>query len=170
MMRHEKVYLTGGVDEDFVSNAREEIRKAISRGGPGCGLVLSINSGGGSVFDGLDLFGYIREVSDSGHKVTTVASGYCASMAGVLVQAGDVRQIRKDSYIHLHEAASMGQGKASELSDQAQLLERLTKQLLQIYADRSVLTYDEIFEKVNRQEWWLSAREALEVGFVDEII
>ena len=166
----ENVYLTGEVDELFVANGREEIRRAIGRGGPGTELKISINSGGGSVFDGLDLFGFIREVSNSGYKITTVASGYCASMAGVLVQAGDVRQIRKDSYIHLHEAASMGQGKASELSDQAQLLERLTKQLLQIYDDRSVLSYGEIFEKVNRQEWWLSAREALEVGFVDEII
>jgi ATP-dependent protease ClpP protease subunit len=166
----ESVYLSGGVDDNFVSDAREKIRKALSRGGAGCELVIDINSPGGSVFSGLDLFGYIREVSSKGHKVTTIASGYCASMGGVLIQAGDVRAIRKDSYLHLHEAGSMSAGKAADLLDEAQLLVRLTEQMVRIYAERTKMPYQAIYDRITRQEWWLSAEEALEAGFVDVVI
>ena len=61
-------------------------------------------------------------------------------------------------------------GNSSEIADAAELLERLTKQMVDIYARRSMLEASEIYERIRRQEWWLTAAEALEVGFVDEVI
>lgn len=165
----EVVYLSGEVSDEMVAYGRDKLYKIMKRS-PGCDIVVDINSGGGSVFAGLDLFGVIREASKRGHKVTTIASGFTASMGGVLLQAGDVRQIREDSHLHLHEALAGGQGNASDLTDVAELLTRLTRQMVEIYARRSILTADAIHDRIKRQDWWLSAEEALAVGFVDEII
>ena len=165
----QRVYLTGVVDAQFVALGRKKLYK-IMQTFPGSEIIVDINSPGGSIFEGLDLFGVIREASKKGQKVTTVASGFCASMGGVLLQAGDVRQIREDSHLHLHEALSMAGGNSSEIADAAALLEKLTRQMVEIYARKSSLTADEIHDRIKRQDWWLTAEEALAVGFVDEVI
>jgi len=141
---------------------------------PGDPLRIEFFSPGGSILAGLDMFDDIRRASDAGHHVTTVITGYAASMAGVLVQAGDHRVIGKHSYLHLHEGSGWSVGKVSSQKDELQFLETLTRQMCKIYADRAArvggtLTADELYSMIERRELWLSAEEALEYRFVDEI-
>lgn len=139
---------------------------------PGCDLRIEFNSGGGSVLDGLELFDAIREASDAGHRVTTYIGGLAASMAGILVQAGDERLIGRNSWLHLHEVSTGAIGKASDLMDEAELAKRLTLQACEIYADRSPkkkVTAEKVHKLMERHEVWLSPEEALEYGFVDSI-
>ena len=85
-------------------------------------------------------------------------------------QAGDTRQIREGSYLHIHEAASNAGGKASEVMDYAKFLEKISRQMCDIYAKRSKLNADEIYELMARKEWLMVCHEALALGFVDEIV
>jgi ATP-dependent protease ClpP protease subunit len=92
-------------------------------------------------------------------------------MGGLIAQAGDVRQIRRHSWLHIHEASAGAWGKASDMKESAEYIERITRDMAEIYANRgAVKSAQEIYDRIERREWWLSAEEALAEGFVDEIV
>lgn len=164
------VRLTAGIDDDTVGEARAELYD-LARLYPGQPLTLDINSPGGSVFAGMELFGVLRELSADGHQIITRIGGHGASMGGILLQAGDVRQIRKNSYLHIHEVSSGAIGKASEMMESAVFAEKLTREIAEIFASRgAVKTANEIYDRMVGKEWWMNAEEALAEGFVDEIV
>lgn len=132
-------------------------------------ITIIFNSGGGSVFDGLWLGDVIEGIIDSGIHVETIIHGMAASMAGILVQFGSHRVIGRNSWLHLHEVSTGSMGKASDLMDTAEHAKRLTMQACDIYARRGHKTADEVHAMMDRQEVWLTAPQALEYGFVDQI-
>lgn len=157
------------VDTTSVLQCRRTL-ETWSRQNPDCTMQIIFNSPGGSVFDGWLLFDTIGKLKRSGHHVTTTCLGMAASMAGALMQAGDHRQIGAESFLMLHETSAGHMGKASILRDGAELSQRLTKQMVEIYARRSTLSAEEIEARMTRTDWWVSAEEALEYGFVDAIV
>jgi ATP-dependent Clp endopeptidase proteolytic subunit ClpP len=142
---------------------------AWSRRDPGSDITIVFNSPGGDVFDGLALYDYIRELSDKGHKITTAARGMAASMGGILLQAGDERLMGPNCYLMIHEVSTFGLGKVSDIEDEVELAKRLQKRLLGILAERSTMTVKQIESKWKRRDWWVSAIEAVDLGFADRI-
>src|SRR5690606_3466048 len=132
-------------------------------------ITLIFNSPGGSVFDGFALFDKLRSLSARGHRIVTECHGMAASMASILMQAGDHRVMGPESFQMLHETSSGAIGKASELSDTADLAKRLTRRAAEIYARRGAVSADEFFERMQRRDYWIDAEECLELGLIDEI-
>lgn len=136
-------------------------------------ITIDYRSPGGNVLAGFDLYDYVRRMSRAGHYVTTRVAGYSASMAGVLLQAGDRRVIGAQSHLHLHEVSSAAIGKVTEMMDAVEFSKKLTHQICQIYIDRAgdkaTMTSEALYEWIERRERWLNAEEALAYGFVDEI-
>jgi ATP-dependent Clp endopeptidase proteolytic subunit ClpP len=132
-------------------------------------IKLIFNSPGGSVFDGLALFDYLTELRSDGHQITTVGMGMAASMGGVLLQAGSHRVLAPNAYMLIHEVSSLAWGGASELEDEVAFVKRLQDRILDILAERSTMTRQQIARKWKRKDWWLDAPEALKLGFVDEV-
>lgn len=133
---------------------------------------IVFHSPGGSVFDGMRLFDVIHGLSKRGggtHHITTVAQGYAASMASILLQAGDTRVMGRQSYQLIHEISSVAMGSATALEDELATLRMIQAQVVDIYCERSTLTADFIRDKWTRRDWWISANESLELGLVDEI-
>lgn len=139
------------------------------RNDPETPIEIILSSPGGYVFDGFGFYDFIVDLGKKGAQITTRASGYAASMAGILLQAGSVRAISPNSYIMIHEVGGEAWGKMSEVRDEVDLMERLEKTCFEILAARSKFTVDELREKCKRKDWWLSAREAKRYGFVDVI-
>lgn len=140
-----------------------------ARRDPGEPIKVIFNSPGGSIFDGMALFDYLRELQADGHHITTVGLGMAASMGGVLLQAGQHRVMGPRAYMLIHEVSSLAWGGASELEDEVAFVKRLQDDILEVLAERSTMTKQQIARKWKRKDWWLSAREALELGFIDEI-
>lgn len=163
------VYVFNTEVSDVSVKAARNCLMAWHRRFPDAPMEIVFSSPGGSVFAGYALFDLMRFLSRSGHHITTVAQGYAASMAGVLLQAGDTRVIGAESYLMIHEVSSMALGKSSELGDAAELAKRLTRQSAEVYARRANMTADEIEDRMLRRNWWIGAEEALRLGFVDEI-
>jgi ATP-dependent Clp endopeptidase proteolytic subunit ClpP len=164
-----RVYpLTGEISSISVKYAIDTITEWF-RLDPEAPIEIVINSGGGSVFAGLALFDYIQMVRGAGCPVTTTAVGMAASMAGVLLQAGSTRVMSEHSYLMVHEASTATWGKLSELRDEVELIDKLEERMLLILAERSTMSAKQIKAKCARRDWWLSAQEALKLGFCDEI-
>jgi ATP-dependent Clp endopeptidase proteolytic subunit ClpP len=158
----------GTVSEDRVDHAIRTLGEW-SRTRPGAAITIVLNSPGGSVIDGLALFDFIQVLKQAGHHIEVVAAGYAASMGGVLLQAGTTRVAQRNSFMLIHEAATVAGGKSSDLEDQVKFIERLQKKLLAILAERSTLSEQQIRNRWKRKDWWLDADEMLALGFVDEI-
>lgn len=136
---------------------------------PGEEIKIVFNSPGGSVMDGLALFDYIQTIKSAGTPIETSVLGQAASMAGVLLQAGDTRVMGQNAYMLIHEVSAGAIGSMSEIEDSAKFTRRMQDRLLKILAERSTLTKDEIQERWERKDWWLDSDEALALGFCDEV-
>jgi ATP-dependent protease ClpP protease subunit len=69
----------------------------------------------------------------------------------------------------IHEISSIGIGKMSELEDEIKFLKRLQERCLEILADRSNLSKQQIKTRWTRKDWWLDAEETVKYGFADRI-
>lgn len=143
---------------------------------PGCGITLVFNSPGGSVIAGMALFDFLRGLSEEGHHITTVTQGYAASMAGILLQAGDTRVMGRESYVLIHEVSAGAVGKVGELDDELKFIRKICTRVVQIFVERSracnpakPLTERFFKSSWERQDWWLDSEECLRYGIVDEV-
>lgn len=140
---------------------------------PGKPVILNLYSPGGSVFAGFVAMDSIREAQADGVHVTAKVRGMAASMAGIIAQAADVRLIGKDSYLMLHEVSSgmFGGYKLSELADEKEFTERLTRQAMDWFARRSdgQWTVDALMAKIKKQDWWVGAAESVQLGLMDGV-
>lgn len=139
------------------------------RQNPGAPFEVVFSSPGGSIFDGMSLFDYIQTLREQGHYITTGAAGMAASMAGILLQAGDHRWIGEQSWILIHRASFGAFGSTYEIEDEVEFIKRVEERIISIFTKRSNLTAKKIQSNWNRKDWWLSADESLEYGLVDEV-
>lgn len=147
---------------------------------PGCEIEIIFSSPGGSVVDGMVLFDFIKQLRRKGHKVTTGALGYAASMAGILLQAGEHRWVGKESYILIHQISFGTHGRFGEVEDEVKWVKKMQERVLDIFAERcqyageqgtaaKPFTREQLATNWDRKDWWLDSDEALEGGVVDEI-
>lgn len=140
-----------------------------SRLSPKCDMEIVFSSPGGSIIDGFELFDFIQELRSRGHKIITGSLGMAASMAGILLMAGDVRWIGHQCWMMIHRAAFGAIGKTYEVEDEVRLVKRIEERCLDIFVARSKLTKQKIKRNWDRKDWWIDADECLELGLVDEI-
>jgi len=140
-----------------------------SRLDPKCDIEIIFSSPGGEIISGFELFDFIQSLRNKGHHITTGSLGYAASMAGILLQAGDTRWIGGQSWLMIHRAAFAAYGKTFEIEDEVEFVKRIEERILDIFTSRSSLTKRKIKRNWDRKDWWISADEALESKLVDEI-
>lgn len=140
-----------------------------SRLKPKCDIEIVFSSPGGEIISGFELFDFIQELRTKGHHITTGSLGYAASMAGILLMAGDKRWIGHQSWMMIHRAAFGAWGKTFEIEDEVKFVKRIEGRIIDIFTLRSKLTKLKIKRNWDRKDWWISADECLEIGLVDEI-
>jgi ATP-dependent Clp endopeptidase proteolytic subunit ClpP len=136
---------------------------------PKCGIEVIFSSPGGSIIDGFELFDYMQYLRNEGHHLTTGTLGMAASMAGILLQAGDTRWIGQQAWMMIHRAAFGAYGKTFEIEDEVKFVKRVEERILDIFTSRSELTRNKIKRNWERKDWWISSEEAVDLRLVDEI-
>lgn len=133
-------------------------------------VTIICNSGGGDIYDGLAIIDTMNYINSD---VSTNVVGMAASMAAVIASSGTKgkRFILPHSRFMIHQPLSGNNGwkQASDLEIQVNEVNSLKKELYQILSENSGLPYDEI-ERMSDRDNWLTANEAIEKGFMDEII
>jgi len=132
-------------------------------------LDIEINSPGGSVFDGYTIYQEIRSLRDRGVTVNATITGMAASMASVICMACDKVAIVKHGRMMIHDASSGTHGNAESLRKTADILDGISDNIAEIYSERTGIEKEEVREMM-RRETWMTARESLANGFVDEVL
>lgn len=128
-------------------------------------LNIRINSPGGSVFDGMAIYERIKQ--HRGKKKIYI-DGLAASIASIIILAGDEIITGEGSMIMLHKPMIFSGGNANDLEKAIQVLDKIENQMVGIYARRTGMKRDEI-ESILEQETWFTAEEAKAKKLVDTI-
>ena len=131
-------------------------------------ISIYINSPGGSVYAGLGIYDTMQFIKPD---VATICTGIAASMAAVLLCAGEKgkRSGLTHSRVMIHQPLSGVQGQASDIEIAAKEVLKLKDELYHIIANHSGQTFDKVYEDSDR-DYWMKAEVAKEYGMIDEIL
>ena len=135
-------------------------------------ITLNISSPGGVVTEGLAMVDMLEAYEG---EVTTLGYGLVASIASVVLLAGDKVRMTPNSFLMIHNPWTLAMGDSTELSATADLLAKMEEKLKNVYVsklEKSGKTSGNLALKVKRwmdAETWFTAQEALDAGFIDEI-
>ena len=128
---------------------------------------VHINSSGGNVFEGHAIYNMLKMHKA---KINIYIDSLAASIASVIAMSGDTIFMHKNSFLMIHNSWIMTVGNAKELRDTADLLDKTDEASNQAYLDRALNISEEELKELLDAETWLTASEALEKGFIDEIL
>ena len=125
-------------------------------------LRVNIASQGGSVMEGVAIYNALRK---HGAKVRTVIESGALSMASYIFLAGDEREIPANGFIMLHPPQTEAVGDDVDMEKTAQMLKTIRSAMVETYADRTGQTIEQIEALMADGGSWLSAQQALDLGF-----
>lgn len=131
-------------------------------------IQIYINSPGGSVYDGLGVYDVMQYISP---KIATVNTGMAASMAFVLMIAGEKGQRASLPHARFMQHQPMGgaHGQASDIEITAREIQKLKKELYEIIAKHTGQKYDKVHLDCDR-DYWMTAKEAEAYGCIDKVL
>ena len=129
-------------------------------------LIVNINSPGGSVYAASEIYAHIKKFP--GISVSEI-TGVCASAASIIMTATKRTVIAPVGAVMIHNASVVAQGDYREMEAMKQLLLQTNQAIMQTYVAKTGKTEEELTQMMNA-ETWMNAQQALEHGFVDEIM
>lgn len=149
---------------EWDSTSPNDIRKALDELKTGELLTVLINSGGGDVMAGQEIYSILRERNDVEIKIQSIAG----SAASVIAMAGH-SEISPVGMLMIHNVSMFGAGgDYHDMQKNAEILKQMNAALSGAYVSKTGKSEEEILKLMDR-ETWLTANQALELGFVDEI-
>ena len=131
-------------------------------------ISIYLNSPGGSVTAGLGIYDTMQFISS---PVATICTGMAASMAAVLLVAGQEgkRSALPHSRVMIHQPLGGVQGQASDIEITAREIQKMKKELYTIISEHSHTPFDKVWADSDR-DYWMSAQEAKEYGMIDQVL
>jgi ATP-dependent Clp protease protease subunit len=164
----DRVIFLGTEVNDYTANVLQAQLLYLDANDPGKDINLYINSPGGSVYAGLGIYDTMQFITCD---VATICTGMAASMAAVLLVAGQEgkRSALPHSRVMIHQPLGGVQGQASDIEIEAREIQKLKKELYTIIADHSHTDYEKVWNDSDRN-YWMTAEEAREYGMIDQVL
>lgn len=164
----DRIIFLGTDVNDYTANVIQAQLLYLDSADPGKDVSIYINSPGGSVYAGLGIYDTMQYIKSD---VSTICTGMAASMAAVLLVAGEKekRFALKHSRVMIHQPMGGAQGQASDIEITAREIQKLKKELYTIISEHS----GQPFEKVERdsdRDYWMTAYEAKDYGMIDDVL
>ena len=164
----DRIIFLGMPVDDYVANVIQAQLLYLDSTDPGKDIQIYINSPGGVVYAGLGIYDTIQYIRS---EVATICTGMAASMSAVLLCAGQKgkRSALTHSRVMIHQPMGGTQGQASDIEISTREILKIRNELYKIIADHSGNDIKKV-EKDSDRDYWMSAKEALEYGMVDEVL
>jgi ATP-dependent Clp protease protease subunit len=164
----DRIIFLGLPIDDYVANIIQAQLLFLDSSDPTKDIHVYFNTPGGSVHAGLGIYDTMQYISS---EVATICTGMAASMGAVLLTAGmkGKRSALTHSRIMIHQPMGGAQGTASDIEITTREIVKLKQELYRIIADHSGNPIEKI-EKDSDRDHWMTAKEALEYGMIDEVM
>ena len=164
----DRIIFLGTQIDDYTANVIQAQLLYLDSADPGKDVSIYINSPGGSVYAGLGIYDTMQYIQSD---VTTICTGMAASMAAVLLVAGEKgkRYALKHSRVMIHQPMGGIQGQASDIEITAREIQKLKEELYTIISNHSGQPYDKVYADSDR-DYWMTSAEALEYGMIDKVL
>lgn len=164
----DRIIFLGTEVDDYSANVIQAQLLYLDSSDPGKDISIYINSPGGSVYAGLGIYDTMQYISSD---VSTICTGMAASMAAVLLVAGETgkRSALQHSRIMIHQPMGGAQGQASDIEITAREILKLKNELYTIIANHSGQPLSQI-EKDSDRDYWMTSEEAKKYGMIDQVL
>ena len=168
LLLKERIIFLGTPIDDHVANTIVAQLLYLEREEPDRDINMYVHSPGGVITAGLAIYDTMNLIRSD---VSTIAVGATASMATVLLSAGarGKRYALPNSTVHMHQAMGGARGQASDIEIAAREILRNNEIIRNILSERTGQTIERIRADTDR-DFYLSAKQALEYGMIDEIL
>lgn len=164
----DRIIFLGTQIDDYTANVIQAQLLYLDSADSGKDISIYINSPGGSVYAGYGIYDTMQFISSD---VSTICTGMAASMAAVLLVAGEKgkRFALKHSRVMIHQPLGGAQGQASDIEITAREIGKVKKELYNIIADHSGQPFEQV-EKDADRDYWMTSTEAQEYGMIDKVM
>ncbi len=164
----DRIIFLGTQIDDYTANVIQAQLLYLDSSDPGKDVSIYINSPGGVVYAGLGIYDTMQYISSD---VSTIWTGMAASMAAVLLVAGEKgkRFALKHSRVMIHQPLGGAQGQASDIEITAREILKLKNELYEIISDHSGQPIEKVAANSDR-DYWMTAVEAAEYGMIDKVL
>lgn len=164
----DRIIFLGLPIDDYVANIIQAQLLYLDSSDPSKDIQIYFNTPGGSVHAGLGIYDTMQYISSD---VASICTGMAASMGAILLTAGTKgkRSALRHSRIMIHQPMGGAQGTASDIEITTREILKMKRELYQILADHSGNPIEQI-EKDSDRDHWMTAKEALDYGMIDEVL
>lgn len=143
----------------------KDFRNSIKRLGAKEPLHVHINSDGGDILEGFEIYNTLREHEG---PVRVSIGAIAASMASVIAMAGEKITAAENSFVMIHNPWTVAMGDSQDLRKDADTMDKMKANIIKAYRQHSTLPDQEISDLMD-DETWMTAEEAQQNGFIHEI-
>ena len=167
LLKDRIIFLGGEVDDDIANSIVAQML-FLEGDDPDKDIFLYINSPGGSVTAGMAIYDTMQYIKCD---VSTICVGLAASMGAFLLAAGakGKRKALPNAEIMIHQPSGGARGQATDISIQAEQILRIKRRMNEILSARTGKPVEQVARDTER-DYYMTAREALDYGIVDEVI
>lgn len=164
----DRIIFMGTQVDDYTANVIQAQLLYLDSADSGKDISIYINSPGGSVYAGYGIYDTMQFISSD---VSTICTGMAASMAAVLLVAGQKgkRYALKHSRVMIHQPLGGAQGQASDIEITAREIAKVKQELYSIISEHSGQPVERIALDSDR-DYWMNSAEAKEYGMIDEVM
>ncbi len=141
-------------------------KEELERKGKGQDVTVLVNSPGGDVVAASVIRTYLQEYAG---KITADIVGLAASAATVMVTGADHVRMRESALFMVHDPWCIAMGNVEELKTVIDMLKTVKDSIVDTYETKTGLERDKL-AKLMSDETWMTAREAENLGFIDEVV
>ncbi len=166
LLKDRIIFLGGEIDDDVANTVVAQLL-FLEMEDPDADICLYINSPGGSVTAGMAIYDTMQYIKP---QVRTVCIGMAASMGAFLLMAGEKgkRCALPNSEVMIHQPLGGAQGQATDVQIRAEWLLKTKEKMIRMKAEMTGQPEEKVRRDVER-DYFMSAKEALEYGIIDEI-
>ena len=164
----DRIIFLGTQIDDYTANVIQAQLLYLDTSDPGKDISIYINSPGGVVYAGLGIYDTMQYINS---KVSTICTGIAASMASVILVAGEKgkRFALDHSRVMMHQPMGGMQGQAVDMEISVRQIVKIKEELYRIIAHHSGKPYEEI-EHDSDRDYWMTSIEAKEYGMIDDVL
>lgn len=160
-------FMYGYLDLDYICPKDIEDAIGMAEGKP---ILLRVNSPGGSIFAGAEIYTRLMDYPGQvNFDILSVSASAASAVSMAAAKEGNRCRISPMGMMFIHNIQNKVQGDYRDMEDAAENLRKVNSTIISAYQKKTGIPEEKLQEMLDK-ETWLTAEEAVKLGFADEVM